>query len=75
MTNKEAFELFVKYGGEGSIVKIQDMIHTAGVEVAKANTIAVFKMRHPGYFKMDEFVTFLCQGIDYINEQMQLNVQ
>lgn len=73
MTNREAFELFVKYGGESSIVKIQDMIHLAGIETAKVNTILTFKEKYPHL--NDDFATFLCQGIDYIAEQMTQNVQ
>jgi putative cell wall-binding protein len=49
------------------------MIHTAGVERAKVNTILTFKEKYPNL--SDDFSTFLCQGIDYVAEQMTQNVQ
>lgn len=38
MTDKEAYELLVKYGGEQSILLIKEMIHVAGIDKALENT-------------------------------------
>lgn len=66
MTDKEAYELLVKYGGEKSISLIKEMIHVAGIEKAIENSIWAFEKKK---FKVDEdFKDWLRQAFTYLIE-------
>lgn len=42
MTDKEAYELLVKYSGEQGIVMIKEMIHEVGIDKALENINKVY---------------------------------
>lgn len=64
MTDKEAYELLVKYGGEKSIVMIKEMIHVAGVEKALENTIWAYERQ---YKKVNQdFKDWMRQAFNYL---------
>lgn len=64
MTDKEAFELLVKYAGEKGIVLIKEMIHVAGIETAVENTVKSYENRH---FKVgQDFKDWMRQAFEYL---------
>lgn len=70
MTDKEAFELLVKYGGgEWGLAKIRDMILVANVETAIKNTITILHKRHPNAPK--DFDDWIRQAFTYVEKQMK----
>lgn len=73
MTDHEAYELIVKYGGMKSVKKIQEMIHVGGFDLAFKNTVQVFKDRF--HDRIDEqFISFLYQGLKYIEGTQTTNL-
>lgn len=71
MTDKEAFDLLLKYGGEKSIILIKDMIHVAGADVAIKNIKLVYQKRH-GEISSD-LSAWIEQGVRHIAQEMTGN--
>lgn len=69
MTDKEAYELMLKYGGEQSLVRINEMILVAGVKTCANNIIEVFK-KHHGAIEAD-VEEWIRQGVRYAHFKMQ----
>lgn len=66
MTDKEAYELLVKYGGEKSISMIKEMIHVAGIDKAIENTVWAYEKNHK---KVDQdFKDWIRQAFNYLIE-------
>jgi hypothetical protein len=66
MTDKEAYELLLKYSGEKEIVLIKEMIHVAGIDKAVENTIWAYEKLH---FKVgQDFKDWMRQAFTYIVE-------
>ena len=64
MTDDEAFELLVKYGGEQSLSLIKEMIHEAGMDTAIENTVKVYEKRHKKVGQ--DFRDWLRQSFEYL---------
>lgn len=73
MTDRECFELMLKYGGEKSLIMIKEMIHTAGEEVC-ANTMVKTYTDAFGGKVSEEFKDFLRRGVAYVANQMQSDI-
>lgn len=58
----------VKWGGEGSIVKIKEMIHIAGIDKAQENIEWAFKQKPHGL--PEEFKEWITQGLRYIKDHV-----
>jgi hypothetical protein len=69
MTDKEAYELLLKYcGGEKGLLMIKEMIHVAGIETATNNMIIVYE-QNLGKIP-DEFKQWIYQGFKYVQKEM-----
>lgn len=66
MTDKEAYELLVKHGGEKSISMIKEMIHVAGIEKALENTIWAYERQHKKVNQ--DFKDWMRQAFNYLIE-------
>lgn len=71
MTNKEAYELLVKYGGEPSISMIKEMIHIAGIDVALKNTERA--AANQGKPLNDDMKAWMRQAYTYLLESINQN--
>lgn len=65
MTDKEAYDLMVKYGGPKVITMLTEMIHLVGVEQAVNNIIQVWPREMP-----DDFKFWMYQSACYIKNQI-----
>lgn len=66
MTDKEAYELLVKYGGEKSISMAKEMIHIAGIEKAIENTIWAYEKQYKNTDQ--DFKDWIRQAYTYMIE-------
>jgi hypothetical protein len=69
MTDKEAYELMLKYGGEISISKAKEMIHLVGIEKATENIEWAYRKQKSEPMP-NEFTDWIKQGLRYISEQL-----
>lgn len=70
MTDKEAYELLLKYcGGKKGLLMIKEMIRVAGVDTAIKNTMKVLKQQHPNV-RHDDFEVWVRQSYEYVQKQM-----
>lgn len=72
MSDKEAYELLVKYsGGEHTLTMIREMIHIAGIEIAVKNTLIAMSNQKKGKVIPEDFAAWVYQSFRYIQNQMQ----
>jgi len=64
MTDREAYELLVKYSGEKGIVLIKEMIHVAGIDKALENMEWAYKKN--GKEINQEFKDWMRQAFEYL---------
>lgn len=68
MTDREAFELVVKWGGEKSVLMIKEMIQVAGVETAANNIMKVYWQE--GVILTEDYKDWIRQSVNYIASEM-----
>jgi hypothetical protein len=70
MTDKEAYDLFVKYsGGEKGILMVREMIHLVGVSKAVENMVVSYSKS--GQIINGDFKEWMTQAFTYLQDQMQ----
>ena len=69
MTDKEAYELLVKYSGEKGLIQQREMIRQIGVEETAKLILSQFKQKVP-----DDFKVWLMQGMNYLSKTMSTNL-
>lgn len=72
LTDREAFELMVKYGSEKSLSLINEMILVAGIETAINNIIKVYETKDPN--TPEEMKQWIRQGVRFLHNKNQSNV-
>ena len=65
MTDKEAYELMVKYAGPQGVKMLTEMIHLVGVKKTVENIIKVWSGEMP-----EDFKAWMFQGAKYIKARM-----
>lgn len=66
MTDKEAYELLVKYSGEKGIVLIKEMIHIGGIDMALKNMEQAYESS--GQKIKGDFKQWMRQAFTYLIE-------
>lgn len=69
MTDKEAYELLVKYAGEKGIVLIKEMIHVAGIDKTLENI--EWSYRKNGHKINQEFKDWQRQAFEYLSTKTE----
>ena len=65
MTDKEAYELLVKYSGEKGLVMQREMLRNVGIDKTMKSILQNYKVKVP-----DEFKIWMKQGLTYLNKKM-----
>ena len=65
MTDKEAYELLVKYSDEKGLIQQREMIRQIDVEKTAEMILSQYKQKVPADFKQ-----WMIQGLNYLNKMM-----
>lgn len=68
LTDRDAFELLVKYGGEKSVILTQEMLHVGGEEMTVRNILISYEKNGGVAEPVKQMIR---QGVRYIKQQME----
>lgn len=66
MSNKEAYELLIKYSDEKSLIQQREMLRQIGVENTTNFIIQAYEVPIT-----EDFKNWIYQALSYLNEEMQ----
>jgi hypothetical protein len=69
MTDKEAYELLVKYSDEKGLIQQREMIRQIGVEETAKLILSQYKQKVP-----DDFKLWMIQGLNYLSKMMSTHL-
>lgn len=69
MSDKEAYELLVKYSGKKGLIQLSEMIRHIGVERTAEIILKQYKQQVP-----DEFKEWMLQGLTYLSKMMSVTL-